>query len=167
MQLGRKNRRLNDIEVIILDVCRSLINLEEYSGCHIAVETTILVDDGAVQASCVNSAICALVDADISLREMATAVSLGYIHNKLLVDLLNSESVATNEITLTFGCTSGNLVGASLFDQLKPSQIQDIISIGKRAAGQIAHEIRNNLKSSLTDGIKLNKLLNVASTYSG
>ncbi len=79
------------------------IDLDRYPKSIIDINLLVLEDDGAVLAHAINATSLALVDATIHLFDLVTASSVGYLHNKLLLDPDHEEeSQLSGSLTLAY-----------------------------------------------------------------
>ncbi len=87
-------RREKEISMIISDCLEPVLFLELYPGTSFEVFVEVMDADGGTRCACTTVAALALADAGIPMKSLVSAVAVGKIDNKLVVDLSGIEDKA-------------------------------------------------------------------------
>lgn len=79
------DRNSVDIASCIKQTFEEAINTELYSRSQISIRVIILQDDGGSMCACMNGVTLALIDAGISMKDMVTSCSAGFIEGKIVL----------------------------------------------------------------------------------
>eukprot|EP01039_Chlorochromonas_danica_P003182 gene3182-3484_t len=85
------DRRMFEIEKTIREVAESVIMMDLYPRSEITIVVHILETDGSVTCTAINAMCLALMQAGISMEDMVTACTVGYVKDDLCIDLTQTE----------------------------------------------------------------------------
>jgi len=141
-------RREKEISMIISDCLEPVLFLELYPGTSFEVFVEVMDADGGTRCACTTVAALALADAGIPMKSLVTAVAVGKIDNKLVVDLSGIEDKA-GQADLPCAITwFNNELSLLQFDgDMTLEELNSFIDIAKDALNSI-HQIQlETLKS--------------------
>ena len=141
-------RREKEISMIISDCLEPVLFLELYPGTSFEVFVEVMGADGGTRCACTTVAALALADAGIPMKSLVTAVAVGKIDNKLVVDLSGIEDKA-GQADLPCAITwFNNELSLLQFDgDMTLEELNSFIDIAKDALNSI-HQIQlETLKS--------------------
>ncbi len=87
-------RREKEISMIMSDCLEPVLFLELYPGTSFEVFVEVMDADGGTRCACTTVAALALADAGIPMKSLVSAVAVGKIDGKLVVDLSGIEDKA-------------------------------------------------------------------------
>lgn len=149
-------RREKEISMIVSDCLEPILFLELYPGTSFEVFIEVIDADGGTRCASTTVAALALADAGIPMKSLVSAIAVGKIDGKKVVDLSGIEDKA-GEADLPIAITWYNEELSLLqFDgDMTLDEMNDFLDMGKEALGKVYQMQLKALKSkyiSLTDG---------------
>jgi exosome complex component RRP41 len=87
-------RREKEISMVVADCLEPILFLELYPGTSFEVYIEVMDADGGTRCACTTAAALALADAGIPMKSLVTAIAVGKIDGKNVVDLSGIEDKA-------------------------------------------------------------------------
>jgi len=87
-------RREKEISMVVADCLEPILFLELYPGTSFEIYIEVMDADGGTRCACTTAAALALADAGIPMKSLVTAVAVGKIDGKNVVDLSGIEDKA-------------------------------------------------------------------------
>jgi exosome complex component RRP41 len=87
-------RREKEISMVVSDCLEPILFLELYPGTSFEVYIEVMDADGGTRCACTTAAALALADAGIPMKSLVTAIAVGKIDGKNVVDLSGIEDKA-------------------------------------------------------------------------
>jgi exosome complex component RRP41 len=144
-------RREKEISMIITDCIEPVLFLELYPGSAFEVFIEVIDADGGTRCASTTVAALALADAGIPMKSLVSAVAVGKIDGKIVVDLSGIEDKA-GEADLPCAITWYNEeISLLQFDgEIDLSEMSEFLDLAKEALQKV-HQIQlNTLKNKFT-----------------
>ncbi|MFW9823427.1 MAG: exosome complex exonuclease Rrp41 [Candidatus Thorarchaeota archaeon] len=141
-------RREKEISMIVADCLEPILFLELYPGTSFEVFIDVMDADGGTRCASTTVAALALADAGIPMKSLVTAVAVGRIDGKKVVDLSGIEDKA-GEADLPLAITWYNEeISLLQFDgDMDLAEMNDYLVKGKKALEEV-HQIQLNILKS-------------------
>ncbi|MHA2393445.1 MAG: exosome complex exonuclease Rrp41 [Promethearchaeota archaeon] len=141
-------RREKEISMIVADCLEPILFLELYPGTSFEVFIEVMDADGGTRCASTTVAALALADAGIPMKSLVTAVAVGKIDGKRVVDLSGIEDKA-GEADLPIAITWYNEeISLLQFDgDMDLDEMNDFLDIAKDALKEIYQLQLDSLKS--------------------
>lgn len=135
-------RREKEISMIISDCIEPILFLELYPGTSFEVFIEVIDADGGTRCASTTGAALALADAGIPMKSLVSAVAVGKIDGKIVVDLSGIEDKA-GEADLPCAITWYNKeISLLQFDgNMDLNEMSEFLDLAKDALGRI-HQIQ-------------------------
>lgn len=131
-------RREKEISMIITDCLQPVLFLELYPGTCFEVFIEIIDADGGTRCASTTVASLALADAGIPMKSLVTALAMGKIDGKIVVDLSGIEDKA-GEADLPIAITwFNNEIALLQFDgDINAEEMNILLDLAKNAASKV------------------------------
>ncbi len=131
-------RREKEISMIITDCLQPVLFLELYPGTCFEVFIEIIDADGGTRCASTTVASLALADAGIPMKSLITALAMGKIDGKIVVDLSGIEDKA-GEADLPIAITwFNNEIALLQFDgDINAEEMNILLDLAKNAASKV------------------------------
>ncbi|MFX1324106.1 MAG: exosome complex exonuclease Rrp41 [Promethearchaeota archaeon] len=141
-------RREKEISMIVADCLEPILFLELYPGTSFEVFIEVMDADGGTRCASTTVAALALADAGIPMKSLVSAVAVGKIDGKRVVDLSGTEDKA-GEADLPIAITWYNEeISLLQFDgDMDLEEMNDFLDLAKDALKDIYHLQLESLKS--------------------
>ncbi|MCX6748832.1 MAG: exosome complex exonuclease Rrp41 [Candidatus Pacearchaeota archaeon] len=135
------NRRSQEIGKVTEWALSSVVDLESYPNTVVDVHIMILQANASTRCAGINAASMALASAGISMKELVSAVSIGKIDDKIVVDLIKEEEdyedgEGATDMPMAF-TKSGEITLLQLDGRIRPEELKEAVKIGKKACKEI------------------------------
>lgn len=87
----KTDRRAKEHSSVLTEALQNAVMGDLMPRCAVRVTVNVLCDDGGARAASVNAATLALIDAGVPMRDILSAVTVGYLDGETLVDLNKTE----------------------------------------------------------------------------
>lgn len=87
----RRGKMSEEISAAVVQVARSVVLLSQYPNSQIHIYIEVLQQDGSEKVASINAACLALIDSNVSMRDVACCVNVGLVDDHTLVDLTSDE----------------------------------------------------------------------------
>jgi exosome complex component RRP41 len=143
-------RRSQEISKVIEWALSSIVDLETCPSTVIDIHISVLQANASTRCAGINAAALALANAGISMKELVSAVSVGKVDDKIVVDLIKEEEdynqgEGSTDIPLAF-TKSGDICLLQLDGKIQPDKLKEAIKIGKRACKEVYEVQKKALK---------------------
>lgn len=143
------NRRSSEISFVTTKALEPVLQLEAYPNSVIDVFIMIIQADASTRCAGINAAAMALANAGLPMTELVSAVSIGKIGDAIVADLTKEEEdytlvkdgkeiKATTDIPMAFLSRSSKLSLLQLDGKVKPEELKEAITLGKKVCKKIA-----------------------------
>ena len=145
------SRRSQEISKVTEWALSNVIDLDQYPNTVVDVHVMILQANASTRCAGINAASLALASAGVSMKEMISAVSIGKIDDRIVVDLIKEEEdyedgEGATDIPMAF-TKSGEISLLQLDGQIQPEKLKEAIKIGREACKKIYELQKKTLKS--------------------
>lgn len=149
-------RREIEISKVIKEAVSACIRRELFPRSTIDVYIEVLNADGSTRVASINATSLALADAGVFLYDLVSAVSVGKVKGKLVVDL-NEEEDQTSEadIPIAFMPSLNKLVLLQMDGILTQEEFSQLLKLARQAVDKIYQIQRECLKSHLESVLKI------------
>ena len=104
------NRRAKEISMVITKALNPVIDLSEYPNAVVDVFIDCPQTDAGTRCAALTAASMALADAGISMKDLVSAVAVGYVEGKLVADLsYEEEAMEATDIPVAALPSSGQV----------------------------------------------------------
>ena len=141
-------RREKEISMVVADCLEPILFLELYPGTSFEIYIEVMDADGGTRCACTTAAALALADAGIPMKSLVTAIAVGKIDGKNVVDLSGVEDKA-GEADLPIAITWYNEeISLLQFDgDMDLDEMNDFLDKAKEALSKIHQMQLETLKS--------------------
>ncbi|PIN77915.1 exosome complex exonuclease Rrp41 [Candidatus Woesearchaeota archaeon CG10_big_fil_rev_8_21_14_0_10_34_12] len=135
------SRRSQEISKVSEWALQPVIDISEFPNTVVDVHIMITQADASTRCAGINAASIALAQAGIPMKELVTAVSIGKIDDKLVVDVDKEEEdheggEGATDIAMAF-TKSGDITLLQLDGNIQPSELKEAIKLGRKACDEI------------------------------
>ena len=134
-------RRSQEIGKVTEWALASVVDLEAYPNTVVDVHVIILQANASTRCAGINAAALALAHAGVAMKELVSAVSIGKIDDKIVVDLIkeeedHEEGEGATDIPMAF-TKSGEIALLQLDGRIRQEELKEAIKVGKKACKEI------------------------------
>lgn len=144
------SRRSKEISLVTEKALLPVLNLEEYPNSVVDVFIELPQTEAGSRCAGICAASMALADAGLEMRDLVSAVSVGRVADKLLVDLDYSEEsypdVPVADIPIAMMPNIGKLTLLQMDGEVNKEELMKLIEMGKKACAEIYEVQKNALK---------------------
>ncbi len=144
------SRRSKEISMVTTKALLPVLNLGEYPNSVVDIFIELPETEAGSRCAGINAASMALADAGLLMKDLVTAVSVGRIDDKLVVDLDYTEEDYDGivaDIPIAILPNSGKITLLQMDGLASKEQLSKLIEIGKKACEQIYEIQKKALKS--------------------
>ncbi len=146
------SRRSQEISKVTEWAISPVLYLEQFPNTVVDVYIQIIQANASTRCAGINAATLALAHAGLPIREMVSAVSIGKVDDKIVVDLIKEEEdyeegEGATDIPMAFLSRSGKISLLQLDGRIRPEELKEAIKIGKKACKEIYELQKKTLKS--------------------
>lgn len=151
------NRRAREISMVIQKALSPVLNLEDFPNSVVDVFIELPQTDAGTRCAGICAAAIALADAGISMKDMVTAVAVGRVDDKILVDMNYEEEAYENgpvaDVPVAILPRSGEITLLQMDGEITREQLKQAIELAKKSCNEI-YEIQ---KKALKEKYNANK----------
>jgi len=144
------SRRSKEISLVTEKSLLPVLNLEEYPNSVVDVFIELPQTEAGSRCAGICAASMALADAGLEMKDLVSAVSVGKVDDKLLVDLDYSEESYKDgpvaDIPIAVTPNSGRLTLLQMDGEVNKSELMKLIEAGKNACMKIYEIQKRALK---------------------
>lgn len=127
---SKDSRRGRDSEVALKRIFETAIRRELYPNSAITISITVIQDDGSCQATAINAAMLAILDAGVYINDFVTAVTTAYIADKVFLDAGRAEDTSQYPILeLALFPGTNQIVSLSMKARVKPEVVTNLTAM--------------------------------------
>jgi len=150
------SRRSQEISKVTEWALANVIDLEAFPSAVIDVHIQIMQANAGTRCAGINAAALALAHAGIPMKEMVSAVAVGKIDDKIVMDVDKEEEdyedgEGATDIPMAFLSRSGKISLLQLDGKIQPSQLKEAIEMGQKACQQLYEIQKQALKASVME----------------
>lgn len=145
-------RRSQEISKVTEWALSEVVNLEEFPNTVVDVHISILQADASTRCAGINAAALALAHASVPMKEIVSAVSIGKVDDKIVVDVNKEEEdyeegSGSTDIPLAFLARSKKIALFQLDGEIEFEQLKEAIETGEKACKKVYEIQKEALKS--------------------
>jgi exosome complex component RRP41 len=136
------SRRSQEISKVTEWALTPLVMLDDMPGTVVEVHINIIQADAGTRCAGINAAVMALAHAGIPMKEMASAIAIGKIDDKIVADINKEEEdyhegEGATDIPMTFLSNSDKITLLQLDGNIRPKELKEALEAGKIACKEI------------------------------
>ena len=141
------SRRSREISMVIRNALEPVIFLHEFPKAVIDVYVDIIQADAGTRTAGINAASVALADAGVPMKGLVSAVAVGMIDGKHVVDLAgNEEEESECDLPVAYLPGEGRISLLQMDGNLPKEDVKQLIKIAIKACEQINEKQKEALK---------------------
>lgn len=144
------SRRSKEISLVTEKALLPVLNLEEYPNSVVDVFIELPQTEAGSRCAGICAASMALADAGLKMKDLVCAVSVGKVHDKLLIDLDYSEESCTDgavaDIPIAIMPNSGKITLLQMDGEISKEELMKLVEMGKKICMDIYEVQRKALK---------------------
>lgn len=147
------NRRSREISMVIEKSLEPVLDLTAYPNAVIDIFIELVQTDAGTRCAGICAAAMALADAGIPMKDLVSALSVGYLRNEVVVDINGEEDMNEGATDIAFACLpgSGEVTLLQVDGEIKKEILMKALEKAKEAAQKIAEVQRKALKERYND----------------
>ncbi len=134
------SRRSTEISLVIEKALLPVLNLEDFPNAVVDVFIDLPQTDAGTRCAGICAAAIALADAGIAMRDLVSAVAVGKVNEKIMVDLTYEEESTEGEVAdipVAFTPKTGQLTLLQMDGEISKEQLIKALELGKKASREI------------------------------
>ncbi|MEK6809755.1 MAG: exosome complex exonuclease Rrp41, partial [Nanoarchaeota archaeon] len=147
------NRRSREISMVIEKALEPVLDLTAYPNAVIDIFIELVQTDAGTRCAGICAAAMALADAGIPMKDLVSALSVGFLRNEIVVDINGEEDMNEGATDIAFAClpTTGEVSLLQVDGEIKKDVLLKALEKAKEAAKKIAEVQRKALKERYHD----------------
>lgn len=133
-------RRSKEISMVTEKALLPVLDLKKFPATAIEVYVEITQADAGTRCAGINAASLALADAGMSMKDLVTAVAVGRIENKIVVDVNKEEEDYEGgmaDIAIAFSLRENKVTLLQLDGEVKKEQLKEALETAKEACEKL------------------------------
>lgn len=131
-------RRSVEISKVVKHVFENIVLVHEFPKTSIDISAEVLQSDGGTRVAAINAASLALIDAGIPVKDVVSAVSVGKVQGKLVVDLDKDEdNFGESDMPVAFTHRTGEIVLWQMDGMLSREELAQALEMAFEATKEI------------------------------
>jgi len=133
------SRRSKEINMVIQNALLPVINLKEYPNAVVDVYVELPQTDAGTRCAAIVAAAMALADAGVMMKDLVSAVAVGKVEDKIVVDLIYEEDSYEHgsDVPIAILPNSGKVSLLQMDGDITPEDLQLMIAKAKIACQKI------------------------------
>ena len=151
------NRRSMEISMVTENALLPAVNLQKFPNSVVDLFVQIIQADAGTRCAGITAASIALADAGVPMKDMVSAVSVGKVGDKIVVDLDKDEEdyeEGATDIPVAVMGKSGKITLLQLDGKISPKELKEALEMGQKACKEILKVQQNALKEKYEGGSK-------------
>ena len=143
------NRRSKEIGLITEKALVPVLDLSEFPGSVVDIFIELIQTDAGTRCAGITAAAMALADAGFTMKDLVSAIAIGKIENKIIVDVDKSEEdyeEGMADIPIAMIPRTGQITMLQLDGFIKKEDLMDVLKTARKACQQIYMIQREALK---------------------
>lgn len=147
------NRRSREISMVIEKALEPVLDLTAYPNAVIDIFIELIQTDAGTRCAGICAAAMALADAGIPMKDLISALSVGYLRNEIMIDINGEEDMNEGATDIAFAClpSTGEVTLLQIDGEIKKDILLKALEKAKEAAKKIAEVQRKALKERYHD----------------
>jgi exosome complex component RRP41 len=133
----RNDKRLAEMNILIRQLLEEAVLTKLNPRTQIAVNITVIAQDGGLLPACINAACLAMIDAGVPLTDYVSACSSGVYSNNALIDLNTLEEQDVPFLTIGVIGKSDKISMLTLETQLPMASLEPVLATSLSGAHAI------------------------------
>ena len=147
------NRRSREISMVIEKSLEPVLDLTLYPNAVIDIFIELIQTDAGTRCAGICAAAMALADAGIPMKDLVSALSVGYLRNEIMMDINGEEDMNEGATDIAIAClpATGEISLLQIDGEIKKDVLLKALEKAKEAAKKIAEVQRKALKERYHD----------------
>src|SRR3989338_8119395 len=147
------NRRSREISKVIEKSLEPVLDLTLYPNAVIDIFIELIQTDAGTRCAGICAAAMALADAGIPMKDLVSALSVGYLRNEIMMDINGEEDMNEGATDIAIAClpATGEISLLQIDGEIKKDVLLKALEKAKEAAKKIAEVQRKALKERYHD----------------
>jgi len=147
------NRRSREISMVIEKALEPVLDLTMYPNAVIDIFIELVQTDAGTRCAGICAAAMALADAGIPMKDLVSALSVGYLRNEIMMDINGEEDMNEGATDIAIAClpATGEISLLQVDGEIKKEILLKALEKAKEAAKKIAEIQRKALKERYHD----------------
>jgi len=159
------NRRAKELCLVIQKAIEPVLNLKDFPNSVVDVFIELPETDAGSRCASINAAVIALADAGIIMKDLVSAVAVGRVDDKIVVDLdykeehynefredKDAEPGANADIPVAMIPTTGEVTLLQLDGDFDPKDMPEALKLAKKGCEDVKEILKNALKNKFLVG---------------
>lgn len=134
------SRRSKEISMITEKALLPVLDLSEFPGTVVDVFIELIQTDAGTRCAGITAAAMALVDAGIPMRDIISAVAVGKVGDKVVLDLSKEEEDypgGATDIPVALATRLGHVTLLQLDGEIAPEELKEALELAKKGCAAI------------------------------
>ena len=151
------SRRSKEISLVTERALAPALELEGFPNAVVDVFVEIIQADAGTRCAGICAASMALADAGIPMKDLVSAISVGKVGDKIVVDLDKFEEdfeEGATDMPIAMLPRNGEISLLQLDGEVEPKEVKEALEMGKKACDEIYKIQKEALKARYKNGSK-------------
>ncbi len=149
------NRRAQEISLVMEKALSAVVDLSDFPNAVVDIYTDLPETDAGSRCVAINAAAMALADAGIPMKDMVSALAVGRIDDKLVVDLCYEEEAYEDgpvaDIPIAIVHNTQEIALLQMDGEISKEELIRAIEMGRKAMEQVYEIQKKALKEKYQD----------------
>jgi exosome complex component RRP41 len=149
------SRRSREISVVTERALSAALNLNEFPNAAVDVFVEIIQADAGTRCAGICAASMALADAGLPMKDLVSAISVGKVGDKIVVDLDKFEEdfeEGATDMPIAMLTRTDEICLLQMDGEMEPKEIKEALEKGKKACEEIYNVQKEALKQKYKGG---------------
>lgn len=151
------SRRSNEVSMVTANALEPVLDLKKFSYTGLDVYIYITQADAGTRVAGINAASLALADAGIPMKDLISAIAVGKVSDKIVVDLDKEEEDhpdGATDLPMALSSRTGEITLLQLDGDMTQEEIKKALEMGKKACEEIKKVQVKALKTKYKEAVK-------------
>ncbi len=150
------SRRGKEISLVTQKALLPVLDMSAYGNTVIDVFIELIQTDAGTRCAGITAAALALADAGIPMKDLVSAVSVGKVNGKLIMDLNYEEDSAEDgaDVPIAMSTRTGQITLLQMDGLVTKDELKKLLALGKKACEQVKEVQVKALMEKFTLGEK-------------
>jgi len=151
------SRRSTEISMVTEHALAPVLDMTKYSYAGIDLYVYITQADAGTRVAGINAASLALADAGIPMKDLITAIAVGKVSDKIVVDLDKAEEDhedGATDLPMAISTRTGEITLLQMDGNMTREEIKEALEMGKKACVNVKKVQVDALKAKYNGGKK-------------
>lgn len=149
------NRRAQEISLVMEKALSAVVDLSDFPNAVVDIYTDLPETDAGSRCVAINAAAMALADAGIPMKDMVSALAVGRVDDRIVVDLCYEEEAYEDgpvaDIPIAIVHNTQEIALLQMDGEISKEELIRAIEMGRKAMGQVYEIQKKALKEKYQD----------------